>query len=115
MTLHENMSNGQLDTIILITTLSLSIRLIYFIVLLKVMLNEGPLWKKAVNVMIVTDEGIKLLASMGTLVGVILSTIWMELNEMPGSNFMGNSSICKIYIKLSFFTIWSLIGSAGML
>lgn len=88
-------------------------QLVYLTLFIRVLINEGAVWKKAVNVMILIDEGIKLLATIGTLVGVVISSIWVEMNEMPESNFMGNSPYCKFYIILSFGVFWSVIGSAG--
>ena len=107
-------SSRQLEFTIAFTSLCMAFQFAYLALLLKVMTKEGAIRKKAVNVMILTDEGIKLLASIGTLIGAILSSIWAEMSQLGGSNFIGNSSICQLYITLSFCAFWSVIGSAGI-
>ena len=108
-------SSRQLEFTIAFTSLCMAFQFGYLALLLRVMTKDGAIRKKAVNVMILTDEGIKLLASIGTLIGAILSSIWREMSQLEGSNFIGNSSICQLYITLSFCAFWSVIGSAGSL
>ena len=104
----------QLDFTLAFTSLCMAFQFAYLALLLRVMTKDGAIRKKAVNVMILTDEGIKLLASIGTLIGAILSSIWREMSQLEGSNLIGNSSICQFYITLSFCAFWSVIGSAGI-
>ena len=98
-------------------TLCLTINVGYLTLLVRTILPEVSLWIKPLNVMSVVSECIKFLGLIGIISGAMTSaSIWIEMTHKPGSNFMGNRTVCHFWVTFATFgCFWTIIGSSGQI
>ena len=84
---------------------------IHMVLLVRVMAREGPILRKPINWMILVDEFIRFLGSVGALHATFILGMWLDRDE---SNTTDCKESCCIYV---FFTVlgstWSIINGAG--
>ena len=90
--------------------ISMTIHIIHIALLLRVMAKEGPIWKRAINWMILSDEVIRFLGSVGAIHVTTVLGMWEGSKE----NISDCNSHCCIFV---FFCIlgmlWNIIGGSG--
>ena len=100
-------------------SICLVIHVLYILLLISAMRrqSQASIWKKPINIMILTDEGVRLLGSLGSLQGTY-SAIFIATLSQSGktseSTFIGNSSTCLLTIQVGAMGIlWNVIGGTG--
>ena len=66
----------------------IAIHLVHIALLMRVITKEGPIWKKPINWMILSDEVIRFLGSVGCIHATILEGLWQD----PGAVGQLNSN-----------------------
>ena len=105
--------------LLLAISICLVIHVLYILLLISAMRrqSQASIWKKPINIMILTDEGVRLLGSLGSLQGTY-SAIFIATLSQSGktseSTFIGNSSTCLLTIHLAAMGfLWNIIGGTG--
>ena len=111
----DNTSNttfGLMSMVVL--PISMFIQLIHMALLLRVMAKEGPIWRKPINWMILTDEAIRFLGSVGSIhfIFVFLMQPDLEGKGLP----IDCSQYCCVYVFFSTLgRFWTIIGGTGFI
>ena len=91
--------------------ISMVIHLIHLALLLRVMAKSSPILKKPINWMILSDEVIRFLGSVGALHGTFALGMWSD----PGKNINSDCdpSYC-FYVQVAILgSFWNIIGGTG--
>ena len=111
----NNISNSTIvpQSIMLSLPISIVIQVFYMALLVRVMAIEGSIWKKPINWMILIDECIRFLGSVGSMRTTLFLGMWLDPGEDSAAEC--NQSCC-IYVYFSIWgSMWSIVGGAGIL
>ena len=117
MTAIVTMDNNtfEVEMIMMLMALSISIHFGYFLLLIKVISNEEAWRRKPINFMIVFNEVVKLICSVTSTFGIAIVSLLKEASHQPGDNYIGNGSLCQSYVYLGILGgFWNIIDGAGM-
>ena len=111
----NNNSNSTIvpQSIMLSLPISITVQAFYMAVIVRIMATEGNILKMPINWMILIDECIRFLGSVGCTRTAFFLGMWLDPGD--GSGAECNQSCC-IYVFIGIFgAIWSVLGGAGTL
>ena len=87
------------------------IQVIYLALLMRVMAKEGPVLRKPINWMILVDEAIRFLGSVGGLHATYVLGMWPNSGE---EGTTGCDPSCCVFVFFNILgSFWNIIGGAG--
>ena len=107
------MKTNKLDIYLIFITFCMLIHLSYILLLVK-LIFKGQAWRKPINVMILFNEGIKIVCSICVAVNTTTVLTWIEASRESGTSYMGNGSLCHIHFHLGVLgALWTFMDGAG--
>ena len=104
------------ETVSIISVLSVVVEIFYVMLLVKVMKKDGPIYFYPVNIMILVNEGVALLGMLGGLPVLHVAAVINQGKALqPGSLYMGSMFGCSTMFILSMTGFyWTFIGGSGI-